>query len=277
MRKGALFAVAAISVAAVVTGFVLLRSERPEGASYAHPTTTTDELAEVAQSRVLFAHQSVGRNILTGIPTVYSDHGLPAPEFVQLADASNSDNLLHLQIGENGDPLGKLEAFDSLLREGLAETLDAAVLKFCYEDVPAGTNVDGLFTTYQNTLAALQRDFPDVEFLAATVPLNTDRTPVGTIKSWLGRGSKYGPEDNAVREEFNALLRAEYGGAERLFDIAAIESTTAEGERITGQHDGRLYYALNSEFASDPGHLNSTGAVIAAEGLLTVLGGSLSD
>src|SRR5699024_12109541 len=225
----------------VVTGFVLLRSERPEGHTYTPPTTSTYWLAVVAISRVLFAYQSVGRNILTGIPTVYSDHGLPAPEFVQLADASNSDNLLHLQIGENGDPLGKLEAFDSLLREGLAETLDAAVLKFCYEDVPAGTNVDGLFTTYQNTLAALQRDFPNVEIVAATVPLNTDRTPVGTVKSWLGLGPKYGPKDNAVREEFNALIRAEYEGTHHLFDIAAIESTTASGERITGRHDDRLY------------------------------------
>ncbi|HLR27794.1 MAG TPA: hypothetical protein VK086_03800 [Ruania sp.] len=276
MRKGALFAVAAISAAAVVTGFVLLRSDRPEGASYTHPTTTMDELAEVAQSRVLFAHQSVGRNILTGVPSVYADHGLPAPEFVELAEADDSDNLLHLQIGTNGDPLGKIEAFDTLLRNGLAESLDAAVLKFCYEDVPAGTNVHGLFTTYQHTLAALQRDFPNVEIVAATVPLNTDRTPVGTVKSWLGRGSKYGPKDNAVREEFNALIRAEYEGTHHLFDIAAIESTTASGERITGRHDDRLYYALNSEFASDSGHLNSTGAPVVAEGFLAALGESLS-
>lgn len=271
MRRTLLIVGATVSVAALGIAFFLLRGSTPQGDPYEPPTASPEQLRTVTKARVFFAHQSVGKNIIDGVPHVYEAHDLPAPEFTRLAQAGKDDNLLEVQIGQNGDPLGKIEEFDELIRSGLGDTLDAAVLKLCYVDVHEGTDVQGVFTEYRDTLAALQRDYPQVEFVPATVPLTTMRGPIDTLKAWLGRGDGFGPQDNLVREEFNALMRGEYGGSGPLLDIAAIESTTAEGTRVVGSHDGSLYYALHETYASDNAHLNPTGAATLAESLLGVL------
>lgn len=277
MRKPLLIVGATASVAALGIAIVLLRGTNPEGTPYQPSQVSNEQLQAVAEARVLFAHQSVGKNIIDGIPAVYEAHDLPVPEFTRLPQAEPQDNLLHLRIGVNGDPLGKIEAFDELIRSGLGNTIDAAILKLCYVDVHAGTDIHGVFTAYRDTLAALQRDYPDVAFIAATVPLTTTDGPLDTVKSWLGRGDGFGPEDNLARQQMSELLRAEYAESGPLLDIAALESTTPGGARITGRHEESLYYALEDSYASDTAHLNSTGAAIVAEGLLAVVGNAVQD
>src|SRR5699024_6444825 len=114
MRRTLMIVGTTASIAALGIAFFLLRGSSPQGDPYRPPTASTEQLHTVSQARVFFAHQSVGKNIIDGVPHVYAAHDLPTPEFTRLAQASPEDNLLEVQIGQNGDPLGKIEEFDGL-------------------------------------------------------------------------------------------------------------------------------------------------------------------
>jgi hypothetical protein len=129
-------------------------------------------------------------------------------------------------------------------------------MKFCYVDVTRGTNVTSIFTRYRDTLRALERDFPNVKFIAVTVPLTTMRS-----------GSE---ADNVAREQFNALLRKEYSG-HHLFDLALVESTDPSGARVSGTYQGKQFFALYDGYAADEGHLNATGSERVASAWLAAI------
>lgn len=277
MRRILVIAVAALSVTGLLTAYSLFLGDRATGDPYDPPTASADQVRAVAGARVFFAHQSVGVNILDGLADVYQAHGLPAPRTVQPGEAGPEDRLIEVRIGENGDGLGKIEAFDALLRDGLAEDLDVAILKLCYTDIREGEDVGRLFRAYTDTLTALEQDYPEVTFVAATVPLQVKRGPLGKVKAWLGKPDRLGPEHNTTREQFNALVRAEYAGTGHLFDVASIESTSPDGNRKAGKHDGELYYSLDKAYASDSGHLNATGAAAVAEGFVAAVAGAIDD
>lgn len=268
LRALALTAVLAL-VAAAAT-YAVASGSRPPGEPYSPPSASKEQLEEAKDLRVFFAHQSVGRDILAGLPDVYEAQGLTAPDVVDVADAGAQDRLVHANVGENGDPMGKIEEFDRLVRGGLGDSRDVAMLKLCYTDIRSDTDVEAVFTAYRDTVAALQADYPDVDFVAATVPLTIRRSAVGTIKEWVGRGDRYGPEHNLARERFNTLMRAEYGDEDRLFDVAAVQSTDADGRRETGSYDGQTYYSLDRSLAKDPGHPNEAGAAASASAMLSL-------
>lgn len=226
---------------------------------------TTRELDDASHARVFFGHQSVGMNILDGVPGVYSSHGVAAPVIEQAGTGPGipAGGVDHAFIGENGKPLLKIQDFDAKLRSGIGNSVDVAMMKFCYVDVDRTTNVDELFAAYQTTMAGLQRDFPNVTFVYATVPLTTDPGLLTTLKGWIkGTGSSW-QADNAARERLNELIRHEYSD-QHLFDLAAVESTAPDGGRVTGTYDGQPYFRLYDGYASDPGHLNDDGARVAA-------------
>lgn len=220
--------------------------------------TSTDDLRTAGRQHVFFAHQSVGANLLAAMPGLYAERGLPVPAIQDVA------------IGENGDPLGKVADFDSRIRGGVGDEVDVALMKFCYVDIDSRTDVKQVFATYRDTLAALQRDYPDVTFLHVTTPLTTDPGMRARVKKLLGRDPHTGPADNLARERMNELMRAEYP-ADRLFDLAAVESTKPDGERSTGTSGGRRYYSLWDGYAADAGHLNTAGATVASAHLLGLI------
>lgn len=277
MRRAGILTVVAVSVAALTSAYVFAHGRWVDGEPFTPPTVSPEDLVAVSNSRVFFAHQSVGVDILKGMAEVYRDHGLAPPPIAELSDsgAEADETVVHVRIGKNRDPLGKIEHFDALIRGGLGDEIDAAVLKLCYVDVRDGTDVDALFASYRDTLADLQRDYPAVVFVAATVPVSVRRGPLGTLKGWLGRGDNFGSEHNVARQELNALIRREYADTSLLFDLAAIESTSAQGDRVAGTHDGDLFYALTKDYARDAGHLNATGGAVAAKGLLSIVGRGL--
>lgn len=224
---------------------------------------SAQELSVAARARVFFGHQSVGQNVLDGVEGVYAAHGRPTP-------ATWSD----VYLGENGDPLSKLEEFDARLREGLGDEVDVAFMKLCYVDVTRDTDVEAVFDQYRRTLADLERDFPEVRFLHVTTPLTTEAGLVAGLKSRvkavLGRDVVDRPADNAARERYNALLREEYA-ADRVFDLAGIESTAPDGTRVSGEDDGQEYFALYSGYAADSGHLGPEASAMVAARLLELV------
>jgi hypothetical protein len=221
---------------------------------------TDAELQAAATKRVYFGHQSVGWNVVDGVGDLYSAHGMSAPEtdFIASADelaAGTGGVFAHGEVGVNEHPVKKLAAFDAIMRAGLAEKVNVALVKFCFVDIPGETSVDDLFADYQTVIGGLERDYPGVTFLYATDPLTTE------IDS-----------SNVERTKFNNLVRAAYGTSGRLWDIAAVESTKPDGSRVKGTVGGQAYEALYSGYSLDGGHLNTAGRDAAAAALLRLIG-----
>lgn len=225
---------------------------------------TSDELSRAAELRAFFGHMSVGRNILSGVQDVFGSTGVEVPEIVEIVPGEtptleDGPVLVHALIGENYHPLGKLENFDATLRAGLADEIDVAVLKFCYLDVSWYTDVESLFASYQETMDALERDYPEVRFLHSTVPLTTG--PYGIkdhLKVLLGR------DNNPGRERFNDMMRAAYE-PDQLLDVAAIESRFPDGSTKPELYPG---------YTDDGSHLNDAGSALVAVEMMLLLAGS---
>jgi hypothetical protein len=264
---GILAAGAVLAAAAVVGGE---RAGTARGTSTT-PGVSTQDLQRVARTTVFFGHQSVGGNLLDAVPAVFAAHGIDAPPTARqrtgVADPAGS--ITHDLLGENEKPLGKIEDFDAILRSGMALQVDVAMMKLCYIDVRSDTDVDALFAAYRDTLASLQRDYPDLRVVAVTVPLTTEPGLRTRLTGLITRSDRFGPAENARRERFNALVRAEFG--DRVFDLAAVESTAPDGSRVGGSHEGQDYYALYPGYASDLGHLDAEGSYRAAEAWLAAV------
>ena len=256
------------AVVAAVGAVVLVRfwgPREPEPApDTAAESVAPGELTAAAGQRVFLGHMSIGWNLLDGLKGLYAAQGVPEPDVVQVAlDAPSPDLpagqgvIVHAEIGTNGDPLGKIANFDTVMRGGMADAVDVALVKLCFTDITAGTDVDAVFAAYSTTLDGLERDFPDVRFLHTTVPLTAAPSGIKQHLKVVVRG-----DDNAARERYNALVRTAYGDDD-LFDIAAAEGTAADGVRTaslaTGWADG------------DREHLNQAGSAMLAARFLDVL------
>lgn len=272
VRITALAGIVALIGICLGAAWALTGREDDQVATTAPPTqsVTNEQLRNAAQTRVFFGHQSVGANLLDGIPAVYSSAGVTAPAITTDPEDTSEGFFAHAYIGENTDPLGKIKAFDATMRDGMAEKVDVAAMKLCWVDFNEATDVEAVFTAYQTTLDALARDYPDVAFLHVTTPVTTESAGVKAwIKGVLRRDSN--SADNVARERYNGLMRQAYGDTGRLFDLAHVESTAPDGTHVSGEYKGDPYYALAPEYASDPGHLNAAGSAVAAEALLKLI------
>lgn len=230
------------------------------------------DLAKVARTRVFFGHQSVGMNVLDGVSAVYAAHGVQAPavELTRTAPGTGAGYIAHTTIGENTKPLQKIQDFDAVIRGWMGRQVDVAVMKLCYVDIAPDTDVDALFATYRSTMAALQRDFPNVTFVKATVPLTTEPGTLSKLKGKLTGGGGFATAANAKRERLNELIRNKYS-EDHLFDLAAVESTAPDGSRVSGSYQGNSYFALYGGYATDEGHLNADGSRRAATAWLAAV------
>lgn len=256
--------VAAVGILGAVSLYFLWDPKRsydpaPDAAA---STITTETLDQAAEARVFFGHMSVGKNVLSGVSEVYTAKGMTQPEVVEIPIAGSvpagggEGAIVHTLIGENGDPRGKLGNFDSMLRSGVADQVDVALLKFCYVDIRWNTDVDALFAEYKQTMADLERDYPNVRFLHATAPLTVGPEGIKDhLKAALGR------DDNAARARYNELIRSNFD-ADQVFDLAAVEATSPGGEALTSLYPG---------YSSDGAHLNASGASKAAVVLLEMI------
>jgi len=247
------------------------------GSKHAEVISPSDaDLEVVSQGRIFFGHQSVGANLIAGLGMISEDAGIP----LRISESnggppSDGGTVAHAAVGVNGEPETKIDEFVALIDAGIGGSVDVALLKFCYVDVTAATDIDALLASYTEMVETLQARYPGSTFLYATVPLTRERDLKETIKAWFGRGEGVGPEDNVAREKFNAALRERLDGTGLLFDIAAVESRMElSGAQHT--HGGETYYALDDAWASDPGHLNDAGSRAVAGEFVRVIAAALA-
>ena len=238
-----------------------------------HPlqaATLADDLKIVAQERVYFGHQSVGKNVLDGLRELSAAQGV-AVQVTEVPQASSlkGPGVGHLFVPENGDPLLKLANFEKALGEGSA--VDIALVKFCYVDIKADTDMRALFAAYQKTIAELRARNPRTTFVHVTLPLTTVQSgPKAWAKRLMGR-APYGTIENVKRDEYNTLLRRAYAGREPIFDLARVESIDPSGRQATVEWDGKVAPAMVAAYTDDGGHLNHAGKLRAAEEFVRVL------
>jgi hypothetical protein len=241
--------------------------------------TVRADVAIVARSRVLVGHQSVGRDVLAGVGELAADSGV-ALRIVEI-DGEPPDEmpgLFHSTIGRNGDPEGKCEVFLRLLDRPARPRYDVAMMKFCYVDLGRETALDAarLLDRYSALVVQLRAARPDITLVHVTMPLRAaPRDWRSVLKRWLGRDSAE-DADNALRNAFNEGLRARFGG-EPLYDLAAVESTRADGSRSAFIRGGVTVYTLASEYTTDGGHLNPGGRQRAAAAFLHSVAAAVRD
>ena len=238
---------------------------------------------DLGKKKIYFAHQSVGDNIVAGIKDLASEHNQIKLDIIKTRGESaiSGPIFAHSLIGRNMNPGSKMEDFLSVLASGFGEQIDIAILKFCFIDVAASTDIDKLFAKYKDLVSGITIKYPNLKFIVATVPIvMQDNSLKGDlkflVKKIMGK-EDYGYRANIAREKFNNLVREEFGGKYPIFDIAKIEASTKDGKQLQFDRKGTKTLAMLPEYSSDGEHLSVTGRKIVAEQFLVLLASIAGD
>jgi len=251
-------------------------SEKQEGELKSNEDhSIAEDLKFLSGKRIFFGHQSVGANIIEGIKRLEADQHVSLT-WIQVADGDTLPGAYFADsyIGENTKPDSKCDAFSSMLDSRFQDSVDIALMKFCYVDFTSDTDVHHVFSIYQRMIDSLKSQNPRTLFIHVTTPL------MSLAPKWkrivfdiLGRND-YIVRENAKRNLYNDLLLSYYKTHE-IFDLASIESTYPDGSRESFDYDGTTYYALVRDYTYDGGHLNEIGQTIVARELMTTLASAL--
>jgi hypothetical protein len=210
----------------------------------------------LATKKIFFGHQSVGADIIDGINIIKTENNIDLN--IIEGNSPSGTCLIHTKIGENRNPELKINSFDSIMRSGIADSLNIAFFKLCYIDINSKTNVDELFAKYKATMDSLKQNYPNITFVHITTPIRSvDSGIKGLIKKITGK--KTGIEDNFARMKYNNLIIQEYKGKQPIFDLAGFESTLPNGQTYSKTYQNSPVYALANEYTYDGGHLNDKG------------------
>ena len=237
------------------------------------------EFDKLSDRVIYFGHMSVGNNIMAGVNDILTHadaRGKLHTIRIKNPAEINGPGFYHGNIGHNGKPLKKIESFEELvIDKKLGQKVDIAFFKFCYVDIKQETDINKVSKKYLNTINKIRETYPDLKLLHVTCPLRSHsggRNFLSKIKR-LAKNILIGDLDNIRRNEYNALLRNEYGDNHTLFDLAEIESTKENGDRTTFNYKGQEYNSLYKNYTHDGGHLNETGRIKVAKELLGFISG----
>ena len=232
-------------------------------------------IEKVSQRPVYLGHQSVGSNILGGIAQWETESGVEWPKKESrewpASDSMSKVSLVHFGIGQNGGPHSKIDDFASLVDGIPQEGKPVVFFKFCFVDVDAGTDVEALFSHYQEQMLNLKEKYPHLQFVLITVPLTYKYTGLKEMaRKLLGRSFSR-VKDNASRDLFNTLLREKLADHFPVFDLARLESTTPDGQTYGNRKKGKEIPRMYPAYSADGGHLNEFGAKYISWNLLAFL------
>lgn len=233
----------------------------------------------LGKARIFFGHQSVGYNLVDGAAAILRGNGAASLAIRETRAPSDvgSAGIYHATIGANGDPVGKMGDFEAIMRSGMADAVDLAMMKLCFVDITATTDVEAVYAAYEKSMTGLQADYPSVVFAWTTVPLTRiEAGPKAWAKKLLGR-PLWGSEDNLARERYNELIRRRIPAGAPLVDIALFESTGGQGGREVHGSGAAAYYSLCDEYTTDGGHLGVVGQRVVGGRFLAALAAALPE
>jgi len=263
----------ALLISVLACGCQKMNLARHDGSPRAQLSALDDaSLQRLAERKIYFGHQSVGTNIIDGIRDLQRD--LPRLHLTIIRNSNPAavpgGAFVESLVGKNGDPASKTASFLAALDAGMGSHGGIAMYKYCFVDVSAGTDVSKMFAEYKAASDVVRAKYPKVIPVHITIPLTASGRSLKTFARFL-LGKPNEQDLQLKRNQFNDLLRAEYGGKEPIFDLAAVESTRLDGTRVSVYRGNYRVYSLASEFTSDGGHLNELGRRLAAEQLLLTL------
>jgi hypothetical protein len=229
---------------------------------------------QVAGKTIYFGHQSVGNDILDGVSALARDNdALAGIKVTQLekTDQVSGPGIYHSRIGKNRDTASKLAAFEEVVvRNGVGDRVDVAMMKFCYVDITPETDVKKLFEAYETTMNKIQQRYPRLVLVHCTVPLTVHGGGLRrTLRNWVK-----GDTVNIQRARYNQMVRDRFGKSGHVFDIAAAESTLSNGKRVTFGHKGRHIESAAPRYTDGVGHLNAVGGKHVASRFLAAVAGA---
>ena len=248
------------SFLALASAFLIFSS--PGYAEEQAVSLTKADVEAAATQRVLFAHQSVGANILDGVRKLADENDVKLTITESRSDQGKTPAIFQFMVGQNGDPLGKIKDFVST--SSSFPDIDVALMKICYVDLNKSSDATAVAKTYADAIKTLQRAHPSTRFIAITSPLTA--VPSGA-KAWvksLIKGSSPELADNEKRKEFNDYLRKEFD-KDHLFDLAALEAEKAVAD------DGKEIEVMRPSLTDDGGHLNAAGQRLVGAAFIKLL------
>lgn len=232
----------------------------------------SEKWEELANKRIFFGHQSVGGEIVDGLEKVVSANPQLNIRFAALKELSPPQaGFMHAYNGENKFPETKDAAFAETVSGKLKGHIDIAFYKYCYVDVNDDSDPVKIFNDYKNNIEKLKAENPGVTFVHFTMPLRAVESGLkASVKKLIGKPlGQY--HANMIRNQYNEMLLNEYHGKEPVFDIAKLESTMPNGERVSYTYEGKEYFALYPGYSYDGKHLDEVGRKYVAENLLVFL------
>ncbi len=240
------------------------------------PVPQPSALSADLRSRVLFVYQTLGIDILRGIPAAFRSAHLKEPNVTNWKKSKSQSGPLvaTAKVGRPGDPVSKMRAFAGLVNNAPRNSVDIAVMTFDYRDVTADTNIFDLFDIYTDTMTSLETANPDVVFLYATAPVTTSNSwrevDRSTVKG-LADVSQPVWQDNIARERFNTLVRQEYSTTGRLFDVASLQAGLSASKVAAKEHESQWYFVMNPRLSKDGSRLNDTGSLRIARAAMELV------
>ena len=240
--------------------------------------TTRQSIQKIKDRRILFAHHSVGENLIDGIKEIAKESGIDLKiDHISVAPLTNKNKFVDFSPGKNTQPKTKVDGFVNKIEQLDAEYIpDVAFMKFCFIDFLKDTDTNEVFSYYKKNILMLKKKRPDITFVHFTAPLMARSYDLkARIKRLLGKGH-WIDITNVKRAKFNALLLETFHN-DPIFDIATIESTHMDGGRVEFSYGGNIYYSLAPEYTDDGSHLNKLGRRVAASKMAVFLANALSE
>lgn len=238
--------------------------------------TTKKELRAIQNKKIIFAHHSVGKNIIDGLNDISVEAGVNI-NITSINNITSKSNLKFVDFnpGRNTQPKTKIDGFVKKIQTlSPYYTPDIAFIKFCYIDFLKSTDVDDVFTYYKENILILKNKRPDIKFVHFTVPLMRRSNDIkAELMRLIGR-EHWIDITNVKRAKFNELLLNTFSN-DHIFDIAMIESTRLNGDREEFLFKDKKYNSMVPEFTDDGGHLNKLGQRVVANKLIHFLADSL--
>lgn len=205
----------------------------------------------VGDQRWLFAHASVGANMVEGMTALHTENATRYQlVFQTYGDGSQIYPPPAVTVpgtvydAPRGNPgwSAKFAMFDSAVRNlgWRSPKIDIAMNKLCYIDTDADVSA------YLTSMTALESGYPATVFVYMTMPLQSGSGADGA---------------NILATNYNNAVRAHCAAAGRiLLDIADIESYDTSGNHNTFVYQGHTYERMWSGYTTDGGHLNALGS-----------------
>jgi len=229
-------------------------------------------LNEISNQNVIFGHQSVGGNILSGITFWEKESGIKLNRTTS-REFSNLDGprFVDFLVGANGKPSEKIDDFATIVKTIPGESNTIAFFKFCYVDINEESDIDEIFNYLKDEMLYLKKASDQAQIVLITVPLTTAQKGWKAVVKKVLRRMPAGYLVNIKRQEMNKKILNELSDEFPIFDLARVESTLPSGRLNSFKYKSKKVPCLSEVYASDYGHLNGLGSYITAYNLLAFL------